>query len=592
MFKGSVYYFRLCWNIEKGFPIALVFQALLYAAKTVMLVVLPKYIIGALFVMQDKQQAVYFLALYVTFLFCISVLHTLCARFISIRKNIAFQRFQMELGKKLMQVAFEQLETPAFLDLKQKAERFVYSGGYGFGVILEESIGMLGKVISLIGISAIIVTLNPFLIVAVIVIVVLNVLVFAKTNKIGIRYRMEQSMQERRIQYYTEKMTDFHYAREMRNFNLSAWFLDKYNAQIKTLSTFYTKIANTQLLNGMFNAFTFTVQLILSYVILIRDVFTNALNVSNFTMYLASIATFAATLSEIIRTGVELSQFNHYFKAFEAYMNMPSMHNVQGLKPALPAFFTIEFQNVSFKYGSAQKYALRHVTVSFKNTERIAVIGENGAGKSTFVKLLMRLYEPTEGTILINGINIKAIDYEHYQSWFAAVFQDFKLFSFSIKDNITFGTDTDETTKRELMRITEAVGLKEIADRLEKGLDTLVYRDFDDAGFSPSGGEGQKIAIARAAYKNAPIVILDEPTAALDPMAESTIYEQFDTFFKDKCSLYISHRMAVTAFSDRVLVFDQGSLIQDDTPAVLLQQEGKYKELYMLQARLYNNAAE
>ena len=204
----------------------------------------------------------------------------------------------------------------------------------------------------------------------------------------------------------------------------------------------------------------------------------------------------------------------------------------------------------------------------------------------------MRLYEPTEGTILINGINIKAIDYEHYQSWFAAVFQDFKLFSFSIKDNITFGTDTDETTKRELMRITEAVGLKEIADRLEKGLDTLVYRDFDDAGFSPSGGEGQKIAIARAAYKNAPIVILDEPTAALDPKAESTIYEQFDTLFKDKCSLYISHRMSVTAFSDRVLVFDQGSLIQDDTPAVLLQQEGKYKELYMLQARLYNNAAE
>lgn len=587
MFKGSLYYFHLCWKIEKGFPIALVFQAMLNAVKTIMLVVLPKYIIDALFVRQDEQQAVRFLALYISFFFCISVLHTLCARFISIRKNIAFQRFQMELGKKLMQVAFERLETPAFLDLKQKAERFVYSGGSGFGVILEESIGIVGKSISLIGISAIIFTLNPVLIVAVIIIVLLNTLIFAKTNKIGIQYRIEQSMQERRIQYYTEKMTDFHYGKEIRNYNLSGWFLDKYNTQIKMLTAFYTKIAHTQLLNGIFNACTLAVQLILSYVILIRDVFTNALNVSNFTMYLASIATFAATLSEIIKTGVDLAQFDHYFKAFEAYMNMPSMNAVTGLKPILPDSFTIEFQNVSFKYGHSQNYALRHVTVAFTNTERIAVIGENGAGKSTFVKLLMRLYEPTEGVILINGINIKEIDYEYYQSWFAAVFQDFKLFSFSIKDNIAFGSDTDEASKYKLMRITEAVGLQDIADRLEKGLDTAVYRDFDDSGFTPSGGEAQKIAIARAAYKNAPIVILDEPTAALDPKAESKIYAQFDSFFRDKCSLYISHRMAVTFFAGRVLVFDRGSLIQDDTPDRLLQQEGKYKELYTLQAQVY-----
>lgn len=227
------------------------------------------------------------------------------------------------------------------------------------------------------------------------------------------------------------------------------------------------------------------------------------------------------------------------------------------------------------------------VNVKFNSRERIAIIGENGAGKSTFVKLLMRLYEPTEGTILINGIDIKEIDYNHYQTWFAAVFQDFKLFSFSIKDNITFGTADGGTANAELERLITAAGLKEVIDKLDKGLETLVYRDFDDAGFTPSGGEGQKIAIARAAYKNAPIVILDEPTAALDPKAENRIYEQFDEFFKDKCSLYISHRMAVTKFSDRVLVFDNSRIVQDGSPADLIKEEGKYRELYNLQAKFY-----
>ena len=151
------------------------------------------------------------------------------------------------------------------------------------------------------------------------------------------------------------------------------------------------------------------------------------------------------------------------------------------------------------------------------------------------------------------------------------------------------GNDKTEADKKRLENIVSASGLKEVTDKLDKGLETLVYRDFDDAGFTPSGGEGQKIAIARAAYKNAPIVILDEPTAALDPKAENKIYEQFDSFFADKCSLYISHRMAVTKFSDRTLVFDNAQIVQDGNHESLMNQEGKYKELYSLQAKYYTD---
>ena len=289
----------------------------------------------------------------------------------------------------------------------------------------------------------------------------------------------------------------------------------------------------------------------------------------------------------IITEIVQIRHFKIFYQAYKEYIDTPIEQLSNDNKPALPERFEVEFENVSFKYGSAENFALENVSVKFNNKERIAIIGENGAGKSTFVKLLMRLYKPTSGRILLNGVDINEIDYEYYQTLFATVFQDFKLFSFSIRDNITFGSEQTKESEARLEKILRTTGVAEMVEGLEHGLDTNMYRDFDDAGFTPSGGQGQKIAIARAAYKDAPIVILDEPTAALDPRAENQIYEQFDEFFKDRCSLYISHRMAVTKFSDRTLVFDGGRIVQDGTHASLIAVDGKYKELYDLQAQYY-----
>ena len=339
----------------------------------------------------------------------------------------------------------------------------------------------------------------------------------------------------------------------------------------------------------IFLTFIDIAQVAIGYIYVIKKAALGLISVGEFSMYLTGITSFAGSFQSLMQTLTNLSEYKNYYKFYKDYMSIPIQTNLGKDKPAIPASFDIEFQNVSFKYGTSEKFALQNVNVKFNSKERIAIIGENGAGKSTFVKLLMRLYEPTEGKILINGIDIKEIDYNHYQTWFAAVFQDFKLFSFSIKENITFGNDKTEADKKRLENIVSASGLKEVTDKLDKGLETLVYRDFDDAGFTPSGGEGQKIAIARAAYKNAPIVILDEPTAALDPKAENKIYEQFDSFFADKCSLYISHRMAVTKFSDRTLVFDNAHIVQDGNHETLMNQEGKYKELYSLQAKYYTD---
>lgn len=259
MFNGALYYFAMCWRLDKRFPVVILLKEILNAVKTVMAVVLPKFIIDALFTTQNKEEAVRFLLIYAGTLFAVSLITAVLNRSTIILKSISFQRFQADIGKKLMQIDYERLETPEFLNLKQKAEQYAYSGGYGFAVILEDSVGLFGKLLTFAGLISVIAMLSPWLVLAVIIIVALNSLVFATTNKHGIKYRMEQSVQERRIGYYSKKMEDFQYGKEIRTYNLAPWFLEKYNQQIKVLGKFYNNIANTRFISGAFNSFTFAV---------------------------------------------------------------------------------------------------------------------------------------------------------------------------------------------------------------------------------------------------------------------------------------------------------------------------------------------
>lgn len=585
MFKGTFYYFKLCWKYSKRYPLLLLVTAILKAAMNILVVVLPKFILDALFgPIQNREAAMQWVIIYVIAVLVVGLLTAFFNRLVWPAQNQAFYRFERDMAMRLMDANYETIETPGFLDLKQKASRYIYSGGYGFGQILVQGIEVFSKILTLLGLISVIFLLSPWLILAVIILVLLNGFVFAKSNTSGIKYRMKQAVQERRLSYYADKMGDFQYGKEIRNYNLYDWFGEKYNNQIGVLGKFYGRMAGAMFASESFNAVTLTIQLILSYFLLMKDVFEKGLAVGNFTMYLAAVSSFSTVLSETITSVIKLSQYNAFYEPFMQYYNLPSRRNASGSKPSLPENYDIEFRNVSFKYGESDNFALKNINVKINSKERIAIIGENGAGKTTFIKLLMRLYEPVEGDIFLNGVNIKEINYDYYQSLFASVFQDFKLFSFTIKENICFSENPDS---EKLDRILKTTGLQEVVEKLDKGLDTFVYRDFDDEGFTPSGGEGQKIAIARAAYKDSPVVILDEPTSALDPAAESQIYEQFASFFKDKCSLYISHRMAVTKFSSRTLVFDNGEIVQDGSHDELMKLDGKYKELYDLQAKYY-----
>lgn len=247
--------------------------------------------------------------------------------------------------------------------------------------------------------------------------------------------------------------------------------------------------------------------------------------------------------------------------------------------------YYVEFKDVSFKYPGSETYALRHVNMKFKVGEKLAVVGMNGSGKTTFIKLMCRLYDPTEGEILLNGVNIKKYDYDEYLAVFSVVFQDFKLFSFSLGENVASGADYDVD---KVMAALHQSGFGERLATMPEGIKTTLYKDFDENGVEVSGGEAQKIALARALYKDSPFIILDEPTAALDPIAEYEIYSKFNEIVGDKTAIYISHRLSSCRFCDKIAVFDNGHIVQRGSHDELVANEsGKYYELWHAQAQYY-----
>ena len=248
--------------------------------------------------------------------------------------------------------------------------------------------------------------------------------------------------------------------------------------------------------------------------------------------------------------------------------------------------YEVEFRDVSFRYPDTEQWALRHINLKFQIGKRLAVVGMNGSGKTTFIKLLCRLYDPTEGHIFLNGIDIRKYKYNDYINIFSVVFQDFQLLALPLGENVAGAAHYDSELAKSCLK---NAGFETRFQSMPKGLNTYLYKDLDEKGIQISGGEAQKIAIARALYKDAPFIILDEPTAALDPVAEAEIYSKFNDIVTDKTTVYISHRLSSCKFCDEIAVFHEGNVVQKGTHEELISDKtGKYYELWNAQAQYYN----
>ena len=509
-------------------------------------------------------------------------------------------RMNLILEKNLitMTMPFIYTEDPNMLDCNQKASQAV--GGNQQGVegmmhIILNFSGSLGAVIA--GLS-IISTINFKIVILMIAIALANFFISNLANKWCKKHVWDELAPWWRKRWYMDiALGDFSYAKDIRMFGLKNYLTHKFQEINKIRFNYQKKNNRVWLLVSIASSFFWVISQVLIYIYLIRCIFAKTITIGNFTLYLSATATFFECVMSLLNSITNFLNNSRYVDDFRSFYEMPELRqNLPDQKTNLPKLqpqsqYEFEFQNVSFKYPRAERFALQNVSIKIKAGERLAVVGLNGAGKSTFIKLLLRLYQPTEGKILLNGTDIQTYDLNSYFKIFAPVFQEVNLFAMSFAENVSMKS-LENTDKDLAHQSVVQSGLEEKLDSLEKGLDTQLLKVIYDDGIDLSGGQKQKLALARALYKNSPVVVLDEPTAALDAIAESKLYSDFDKLIGGKTSIYISHRLSSTQFCNNVAMFKDGKLIEYGTHESLLKQNGEYANMFKIQAQYYVDAGE
>lgn len=503
-----------------------------------------------------------------------------------------FDRFFMELlCDKSMNMDFQYTEDPVALDIQNKAKEGMswYSGGV-VGII-DTFYYLIYNVVLLCTVVTIIAVYCPLLL-PVQILAMATVMFFEmKSQKIRTNSFLKQAKSNRIFNYFLYRLSDFRFGKDIRMYDSA----DMMNSRTNEFAALQVDAWKEQAEGTARNEYGSDVANALrdgiSYLYMGIRAIRGYINLGEFTMCVTAASRLYGSMLSIgerITQLVEKSTYAHRYLIFD---ELPPAKEY-GTESVKEGEHTIEFKDVSFKYPRAESYVLEHVNITIRPNEHLSVVGLNGAGKTTFIKLLCRLYDVTDGQILVDGRDIRDYSKSEYRKLFSVVFQDFKLFAFSLRDNIEMGNvDEDITDDKKYDRIVEVLklsGLYEDAMKLDNGLDTTLFKSFDEHGTDLSGGQQQKTAISRALYRNAPVVILDEPTAALDPIAEYEIYRKFDTLVGNKSAIYISHRLSSCKFCDRIAVFADKTIKEYGTHDELVRKPGGiYAEMFQTQAQYY-----
>lgn len=585
MFKSLSFLWKFAWREDKLYIICLILNQIFSAVTPILLMIFPKVILEELMSKNRLDVLVFIILVFSLGIFISQMLSSFLTNTAFYRRCIVLEKFQVNLNEHLAKVDYENLENPEFLNLKQNAEKFLYANGQGFSFVLDRAVNIVGKIIIFMTIIWIIASLNIFVLIAFLCLSALNSFMQMKYKKTYASIEIEKNPKERELAYYNSVFSNVEYAKEIRINGDKGLFLQHLKNCLHNLWIFYKRQMN--LLNqSKFSLYIVDfLQRAISYLYMIFMVSTGNISIANFMMYINAISTFTDSMNNVIDSINDIRQYSLYFESVEKYLNLPINIDTKAKEVEMPETIeTIEFKNVSFRYKGSSKWALKNISCVFTGKEKISIVGENGAGKTTFIKLLCRLYDPSEGVILLNGVDIKRYNYRQYIEKISAVFQDFKLFSIQLDENIALKQQVDDEKAKHIL---SNLGIWDIILKLPYKLKNKVHKDFDLQGFEPSDGVGQKLAIARALYKNTPLIILDEPTAALDPRAEYEIYQSFEALTENRMAFYISHRLSSSRFCDQILVFKDGKIVEQGNHNQLMELKNYYFELYEMQSKYY-----
>lgn len=496
-------------------------------------------------------------------------------------------RYLIRCSEKIQNMDYKNVEDSTFWEKYDKAMNAGNNNAEGIEGLYNHLAKLPAMTITLIGMCVIGMTLSPFVVLALVLHVIVIMWVSAKVHDLEYAQKEDIAKASRRMRYFRNTTQDFTFGKDIRIFDLRQRILDNYKSEINAYVAVKRMLANNKFLLGGASLLTLLLTNVVMYGILIEKTY-NGMPISSFTMYVALITSLMALMIEygeymtFIRN--EGEYVNDYFRLIDAPLITEGEQS-----PKIDGQVEIVFDHVTFRYPNTDVDIYKDFSFTIHKGERLAIVGINGAGKSTLVKLICGLYEPNEGHIYINGIDIREWNKQALYDLYSTVFQDFNILAFTLRENVTCKNENSDDDK--VREVLERVGLGKKLSSLDKGLDQMMLKVIDEQGTDFSGGERQKLAIARALYKDAPMIIMDEPTAALDALAEAEIYESFSSLVEGKTAIYISHRLASTKFCDKIALFDKDGVKEYGTHEELMEKQGLYYDMFVVQGKYYQEEA-
>lgn len=546
-------------------------------------VLLPKLVIGEL---TGAARPEYLLYIVIGF-FIISTIFDFMKNIADRNSYMRLTRLRMEYicsqFSKVLRMDYPLCEDDQFFDRYEKAFRSTSGDNNGVQAVYLSLFKAPAMALTVLVLAVFIGLKNPAILAAITVNIAAVALISRRVHAFRFSKREELGHAERRKDYFLKTTHDFSYGKDIRVYNLRDRVIANCKREIQGYVDILRVIAGREYLWGFIGLITLFISDAATYGLLALDV-VRGMSIADFSMYLAAAVSLSLYLKNLTKEATTILNEGEYVNELFSFLDK-DLSGTQGSRgPIVNDTLEIEFRDVSFKYPRSEKYIYEHLNLTIRKGERLALVGVNGSGKSTLVKLITGLFHATEGQILINGIPIEEFSQKALFSMFSAVFQEVNIIAYTVLENVAGCENGDRARAEEALKM---AGLWEKIASLPKGLDTVMLKVIDEEGAIFSGGESQKLAIARALYKDANMVIMDEPTAALDALAEQEIYEHFDELTQGKTALYISHRLASTRFCDRIILLDGARIAEEGTHAQLMAKHGRYYEMFTVQGKYY-----
>lgn len=587
-FDDFILSFQEIWKFDKRLLFILLADIIINALSPFPNIILSGLIVDSIVRGKDFLSVIFFVAL----MFGISFLLTAVNTFLRKAREYLFIKFTNKLNNdinnKCMNIDFEQFNDSSFQDRILLINQMAYGNNFFTNITIVFEI--VSRFITLVGIILIMTMLNIWLLFVALAVIVLQSVLHIMQLRYNKQYQFDTIHEQRKIGYVSRLAKDTEVKKDIDMFNMRDFILKKIESFQQTMLIFDKRRIKV---GGFIEMATYSLSVafqISAYILIGINAFNGKISIGDFTMGIASLINFMSASSFVATNILNFNDSMFYIRKYKSFHKLRSKFDATS-NIAIDDIdlnnIEIEFRNVSFRYPNSTYFVLKNINLTIRNKEKFAIVGYNGAGKTSFALLLTRMYDPTEGSIHLNGIDIRKINYRDYLKVFSTVNQDFSLLDFSLLENIAV---TDMATQEEKNTITELFYNNDMGERLKKlyrGLDTPVTKTLSASGVDLSGGERQKIAIIRALHKDSPVLILDEPTSALDPVAEHEIYQKFAKMSEGKLTVYISHRIYSTRFCDKIAVFDKGEMIEYGNFEELMELKGLYYDFFQKQAEYF-----